>query len=76
MPQYGAMSDLLTDFELACARASVKPTEALKRGGVHPTLWRRWKAGKSATLRNFEAAKGGLDAIIAERCGVSAGKAA
>lgn len=61
------MSDLLTEFERECGDAGVKPTEALRRGGVHPTLWSKWTRGKSPTLKNFEAAKRGLHEIIAER---------
>lgn len=63
------MSDLLTDFERDCAAADVAPSAALKEGGVHPSLWAKWKkdkdeGGVSPTLRNFEAARAGLAAII------------
>jgi hypothetical protein len=57
------MIDLLTDFERACGAAGVAPTAALKAGGVHPTLWTKWKNGKSPTLRNFEAAHRGLEVL-------------
>lgn len=58
------MSDLLTDFEVDCKAADVAPSAALKEGGVHPSLWGKWKSGAvSPTLRNFEAARRGLDAI-------------
>jgi hypothetical protein len=58
------MSDLLSDFERDCASAGVAPSAALKAGGVHPTLWAKWKGGMSPTLKNFEAARRGLEAII------------
>lgn len=61
------MSDLLDDFERDCASADVAPTAALKEGGVHPTLWGKWKAGMSPTLKNFEAARRGLDLIVQRR---------
>ena len=55
------MSDLLSQFEQDCILANVAPTAALKAGGVHPTLWKKWKDGKaSPTLRNFELARSGL----------------
>lgn len=55
------MSDLLTEFEAECAAADVAPSAALKEGGVHPSLWGKWKDGKvSPTLRNFESARRGL----------------
>lgn len=57
------MSDMLRDFESACERAGVTPTAALKAGGVHPTLWGKWKGGKSPTLKNFERAKRGLELV-------------
>lgn len=60
------MSDLLADFERDCAEAEVAPTAALKAGGVHPTLWPKWKSGAvSPTLRNFENARKGLAKIKA-----------
>lgn len=62
---FAAMVDLLSQFERACADANVKPTAALRAGGVHPTLWKKWKDGKSPTLRNFEAAHAGLAALKA-----------
>lgn len=61
------MADLLTEFERDCTDAGVKPTDALRRGGVHPTLWPKWRGGMSPTLKNFEAAKRGLDELIRER---------
>jgi hypothetical protein len=62
------MSDLLSEFERDCQAKKVSPTEALKRGGVHPSLWWKWKAGKvSPTLRTFEAAKEGLDRVESDR---------
>lgn len=58
------MSDLITEFERDCAKAEVPPTAALKAGGVHPSLWTKWKTGGvSPTLRNFEAARRGLDTL-------------
>lgn len=58
------MSDLLRDFETACERVGVSPAAALKAGGVHPTLWWKWKTGRvSPTFASFEKAKRGLDAI-------------
>ncbi len=62
------MSDLLAKFEADCNREGVQPTAALKAGGVHPTLWRKWKAGLlGPTLRNFEAAQRGLSEVVAAR---------
>lgn len=59
------MSDLLADFERACTEASIAPSAALKEGGVHPSLWKKWKDGAvSPTLRNFENARGGLETIL------------
>ena len=58
------MSDLLADFERDCKTAHVAPTDALEAGGVHRSLWGKWKAGKSPTLRNFEAARRGLETLI------------
>lgn len=57
------MTDMLTDFETACAKANVSPPAALKRGGVHPTLWKKWKDGASPTLKNFERAVRGLEEL-------------
>lgn len=62
------MSDLLSDFERDCAAAGVLPSAALRAGGVHPSLWAKWKkdrgdGGVSPTLRNFEAARRGLETI-------------
>jgi hypothetical protein len=62
------MADLLTDFERKCDDKNVSPTEALKRAGVHPSLWWKWKARKvSPTLRSLEAAQKGLDQVIQDR---------
>lgn len=61
------MSDLLADFERDCAAAGVAPAAALKAGGVHPTLWAKWKGGMSPTLKNFEAARRGLEALQNDR---------
>lgn len=62
------MSDLLTNFERDCTRAKVTPSAALKAGGVHPTLWPKWKSGAvSPTLRNFENARRGLDILKAAK---------
>jgi hypothetical protein len=59
------MSDLLADFERDCAAADIAPSAALKEGGVHPTLWKKWRDGDvSPTLRNFESARRGLAALI------------
>lgn len=58
------MSVLLDQFERDCTAIEVAPTAALKRGGVHPSLWWKWKNGDvSPTLRSFEAARAGLEAI-------------
>lgn len=63
------MSDLLTTFERECAANKVAPSAALKEGGVHPTLWKKWKDGAvSPTLRNFENARRGLAALISRGC--------
>jgi hypothetical protein len=62
------MSDLLSQFEQDCVLANVPPTAALKAGGVHPTLWKKWKDGKaSPTLRNFELARSGLKSLVEHR---------
>lgn len=60
------MSDLLADFERDCVAAKVKPADALEAGGVHRTLWLKWKNGNSPTLKNFEAARRGL-AVLQKR---------
>lgn len=61
------MSDLLTEFEAACKLAKIEPTAALRAGGVHPTLWAKWRDGRaSPTLRNFERARNGLQALAAD----------
>jgi hypothetical protein len=58
---HAGMSDLLADFERDCSAANVAPSAALRAGGVHPSLWKKWKDGAvSPTLRNFEAARRGL----------------
>jgi len=61
------MSILLNQFLADCECAGVEPRAALAAGGVHPSLWYRWKEGSvSPTLRNFEAAKRGLENLQAE----------
>lgn len=61
------MSHRIIQFERHCKAAGVVPTAALKAGGVHPSLWKKWIEGRfSPTLRNFEAAEAGL-ALIAPR---------
>jgi len=58
------MSNLLSDFERDCRQANVEPRDALDAGGVHRSLWTKWKEGKvSPTLRNFEAAMSGLQKL-------------
>jgi hypothetical protein len=62
------MSDLLSQFEADCSAAEIAPTAALQAGGVHKTLWWKWKAGAvSPTLRNFENAKAGLQKLVEEK---------
>lgn len=61
------MSDLLSDFERRCAEASVNPPDALQAGGVHRSLWKKWKRGMSPTLKNFEAANRGLSQLIVRK---------
>jgi len=57
----GAMSDPIADFANECETHGVSPLAALKEGGVHPTMWWRWKSGAvSPTLKSFQAAKDGL----------------
>ncbi|RAK68785.1 hypothetical protein [Phenylobacterium kunshanense] len=58
---------MLTEFERDCAAADVSPVAALKAGGVHPTLWSKWKSGMSPTLKNFQRARSGLEALKRER---------
>ncbi len=59
---------LLTEFEEACDAAGVAPSAALRAGGVHPSLWGKWKGGKaSPTLKNFEAAREGLKNLAKQR---------
>lgn len=72
------MSDLLSDFEQDCKDAKVLPSAALKEGGVHPSLWAKWKkersdGGISPTLRNFEAARAGLESLKRKAADVSSG---
>jgi hypothetical protein len=59
--------NLLLDFERDCAAAEINPADALRAGGVHPTLWTKWKRGASPTLKNFEAARAGLEALRAAK---------
>lgn len=60
------MSELIAQFELECGRANVSPPHALKAGGVHDSLWWKWKEGKvSPTLRSFEKARAGLQRLSA-----------
>lgn len=60
------MSDLIRQFELDCVAAKVSPPQALKAGGVHDSLWWKWKEDKvSPTLRSFERARGGLRKLVA-----------
>lgn len=59
-----AMSELIEAFAKDCARAGVAPTAALRAGGVHPTLWDKWKKGVSPTLKNYEAARRGLAEVV------------
>jgi hypothetical protein len=62
------MSELLADFERACKDAGIEPTDALRAGGVHPTLWLKWTRSKGGpTLRNFEAARAGLRVLVRQR---------
>lgn len=58
------MANLISDFERDCKAADVAPTAALRAGGVHPSLWSKWKTrGVSPTVRNFEAALRGLESL-------------
>lgn len=62
------MLDVLAEFESDCIAADILPSSALREGGVHPTLWGKWKSGAvSPTLRNFEAAKRGLESLKKRR---------
>ena len=55
------MANLIRQFELECSEAGISPTQALKAGGVHDSLWWKWKEDKvSPTLRSFEKARAGL----------------
>lgn len=70
------MSDLLQDFERDCEAAGVKPQAAVERGGLHPMNWYRWRSGQvSPTLKNFEAARSGLEDIRQERAASGLGAA-
>ena len=65
---YLALMSLLAEFEKDCDAAGVPPSAALKAGGVHPSLWGKWKGGKaSPTLKNFEAARAGLKRLADPR---------
>lgn len=60
-----SMSDLIRQFELDCVSANVSPPHALKAGGVHDSLWWKWKEDKvSPTLRSFEKARAGLRKLM------------
>lgn len=60
------MSELIRQFELDCVAAKVSPPQALKAGGVHDSLWWKWKEDKvSPTLRSFEKAQSGLRKLAA-----------
>ena len=55
------MADLITQFEQDCKAASVSPPAALVAGGVHRSMWARWRSGTvSPTLKKFEQAREGL----------------
>jgi len=64
---------LLDQFERDCAAAEISPADALRAGGVHPTLWTKWKRGISPTLKSFEAARAGLAQLKAQRKRLRAG---
>jgi len=48
---------LIIRFEESCEAANLKPPAVLKAAGIHPSLWWKWRTGRtSPTLRSFEAA--------------------
>lgn len=62
------MHQLLVEFERDCAKADVSPTAALIAGGLHRSVWARWKAGEvSPTLKSVEQAREGLARKKAEK---------
>ncbi|MBG7616500.1 hypothetical protein IWC96_14575 [Brevundimonas sp. BAL450] len=59
------MSNIISDFERECSEAGVQPHHALKAGGVHDSLWWKWRDGSvSPTLRSLERARSGLRSLI------------
>jgi hypothetical protein len=55
------MSSPISDFERDCESAGVTPAAVLRRAGLNPSNWPRWRSGDSSpTLRSFDAAKAAL----------------
>lgn len=55
------MASEIEKFESDCTSAGVSPSAAFKAGGLNPSTWFRWQAGKvSPTLRSLDAARRGL----------------
>lgn len=59
---------LLADFERDCREADVQPQDAVRAGGVHASLWWKWKRGLvSPSLKNYERACAGLAKLKANK---------
>ncbi|WP_426036459.1 hypothetical protein [Brevundimonas sp. DC300-4] len=58
------MSSAISDFERDCDGAGVTPASVLRRAGLNPSNWPRWRSGESSpTLRSFDAARAALEGL-------------
>jgi transcriptional regulator with XRE-family HTH domain len=65
------MSSAIQDFERDCSAAGVSAASVLRRAGLNPSNWSRWKSGDvSPTLRSFEAARAALRSMVNGHGGV------
>lgn len=64
------MSSAILDFERDCERARVTPAAVLRKAGLNPSNWPRWRSGESSpTLRSFDAARGALASLKTDEPG-------
>lgn len=58
---------LLLQFKTACSLLGVSERAALRAGGIDPSLWAKWEAGRvSPTFRSFDAAWKGIKTLQRE----------
>lgn len=75
MRHAGRMSSVIHDFECECQRAGFTPAAVLRRAGLNPSNWPRWRSGDSSpTLRSFEAAREALMKMKDNEPGSSVGE--